>query len=301
MKSYQLEAERILYSLGVTRKYRGFDFAIAAILSRIQSDLSPLPLPRGSIYAAAAAPFHSSPRCVSQNIRTLLRHAWLTNPQRLADLTHSSTAGPPSPSHFIECIAALLLRSLPGPPEAAPPLLPPSRQHNGETDEGLLCALSPAHEPLPPLNDEQLVLLSPILSRLGISSSYAGYPCLLLAVRLSLLWDLSPVPVSSSLYAAIADRLGGIKPSAVESALRTVTRRAWRQDAPFLQHLARRPLDRSPTVSQFVQILSAHLQRALSSSRPGPGPHLQAVSASAPSPAPPNPSNPSDSSGPSAI
>ena len=54
----------------------------------------------------------------------------------------------------------------------------------------------------------------------------------------------------------------------MERGLRTVIQRAWSVNPGLLREMARFPLDRQPTVSEFLVIISTHVMRSKAASRP---------------------------------
>lgn len=102
--------------------------------------------------------------------------------------------------------------------------------------------------------------LHELLLALGISRRYCGHDITVQAVQLILRDPDRLLCVRRGIYAPIAAQRQ-CDERAVGQNIRTVIRRAWQINRPLLEQLARYPLEREPTVSEFLNILAAYLGR----------------------------------------
>ncbi len=97
------------------------------------------------------------------------------------------------------------------------------------------------------------------LYRLGVTANYVGFFYVSHAVLLSLRRPERLLLVTKWLYPDVAAHYG-TRADAVERGMRTVVAAAWRENRERLQELAGEPLERKPTVSRFLRILTGSLE-----------------------------------------
>lgn len=105
-----------------------------------------------------------------------------------------------------------------------------------------------------------------ILHNLGIGKNYKGFRFACYALQLVLQDEDRLENLKQEVLIPVAV-LCGTSYSAVERGLRTVIQRAWSVNPGLLREMARFPLDRQPTVSEFFVIISTYVMRSKASSR----------------------------------
>lgn len=98
------------------------------------------------------------------------------------------------------------------------------------------------------------------LRRLGIGRQYRGYKSVIKAVRMVLLDEDRLLCLKSGVYQPLSEEEKRDW-RAIERNLRTIIHRAWCVNPEYLSELAGFPLDRPPTVTEFVDMLTAHAQK----------------------------------------
>lgn len=106
-----------------------------------------------------------------------------------------------------------------------------------------------------------------ILHNLGIGKNYKGFRFAYYALMLVLQDEDKLENLKQDVLIPVAMTCG-TSYSAVERGLRTVIQRAWFVNPGLLREMARFPLDRQPTVSEFLVIISTHVMRSKAASRP---------------------------------
>lgn len=96
-----------------------------------------------------------------------------------------------------------------------------------------------------------------LLYTLGIGRHYLGHNITVQALQLILSDKDSLLCVKDGIYAPIAAQQHRDWRS-IERNIRTVIRRAWTLNRPMLEHIALYPLEREPTVTEFLDILSVY-------------------------------------------
>lgn len=96
--------EEILRPCDITPDYAGFPPLVAAV-ERYLEDPDRIYSVEAEIYAPAAARCGCKTEHVERNIRTILQHAWETNPGKLCQLTRCELLTYPKVSDFIEALA----------------------------------------------------------------------------------------------------------------------------------------------------------------------------------------------------
>lgn len=99
-----------LHSLGITRNYRGFEYAMTAILLVLENARC-LESVVSAIYFQVASAYGRSWVSIERNIRTIIQRAWAINPERLIQMAGYPLDGPPTVSEFIDIVATYVLRS----------------------------------------------------------------------------------------------------------------------------------------------------------------------------------------------
>lgn len=97
------------------------------------------------------------------------------------------------------------------------------------------------------------------LYRLGVTANYVGFFYVSQAVFLSLRQPERLLLVTKWLYPDVAAHYGA-RADAVERGMRTVVAAVWRENRERLQALAGEPLERKPTVSRFLRILTGSFE-----------------------------------------
>ena len=104
--------------------------------------------------------------------------------------------------------------------------------------------------------NEKLIRL---LSRLGLSSNYTGYYCILAAVEIATCEPQSLTMVTKWLYPKIAEQLG-TNWRAVERNIRSAIDVIWKRNPLGVQQLSNCQTDTKPAAAQFISILVFYLQ-----------------------------------------
>lgn len=100
----------------------------------------------------------------------------------------------------------------------------------------------------------------------GALRNYRGYGQLMIALKI-ILEDPFRLEYITSVYIDIAMQCN-CSYSSVERNLRTLIKIMWIRNAAYMMELAGGTLDKCPTVSQFLDILSLYIQRAASGKQP---------------------------------
>ncbi len=98
------------------------------------------------------------------------------------------------------------------------------------------------------------------LRQLGAAGHCKGYEQALAAILLALEDESRLLRVVSQIYNVVAAESGCGRAN-IERNIRTVSHTAWRVNPRRLKELAGYPLYASPTASEFISILAAHVQR----------------------------------------
>lgn len=97
-----------------------------------------------------------------------------------------------------------------------------------------------------------------LLYTLGIGRHYLGHNITVHAIQLILCDKDSLLHVKDDIIIPIAAQ-HQCDWRAVERNIRTVIHRAWTLNRPLVEHMALYPLDHEPTVTEFLDILSAYV------------------------------------------
>ncbi len=97
---------------------------------------------------------------------------------------------------------------------------------------------------------------------LGITKRYHGYRQALLAIELAVEDDMRLLCVVEQIYGAVAAECG-CSACCVERNIRTISHKAWKNNPHHLREISGYPLYASPTVSEFISIMTAHVQRKM--------------------------------------
>ena len=97
-----------------------------------------------------------------------------------------------------------------------------------------------------------------LLYTLGIGRHYLGHNITVHAIQLILCDKDSLLHVKDGVLIPIAAQ-HQCDWRAVERNIRTVIHRAWTLNRPLVEHMALYPLDHEPTVTEFLDILSAYV------------------------------------------
>lgn len=111
-----------------------------------------------------------------------------------------------------------------------------------------------------------VVIMTDTLQSLGITEKYAGFALATTAIALCLEQPSRLRSVTKEVYWETAKRHGCARAD-VERNIRTVIHRAWKINRPGLQALSGYPLESPPSVSEFLQIMARHLQKATAPNR----------------------------------
>lgn len=98
------------------------------------------------------------------------------------------------------------------------------------------------------------------LRTLGIGRQYLGYNITIQAVQMVLHDENRLLCIKQGILEPIAEQLQ-CDWRTIERNIRTIIRRAWAVNRTYLGELAGYPMDQEPTVTEFVEILSAHILR----------------------------------------
>lgn len=97
----------ILFRLGITINYAGFNYMACAVSLCIQEP-DRLLLVTKWLYPDIARRYHTSPECVERNIRTICRISWERNPDFLCEMAKRSLAERPSNTEMIAILTTYL-------------------------------------------------------------------------------------------------------------------------------------------------------------------------------------------------
>ncbi|MDD6049957.1 MAG: sporulation initiation factor Spo0A C-terminal domain-containing protein [Clostridiales bacterium] len=106
--------------------------------------------------------------------------------------------------------------------------------------------------------DQQTIIND--LRALGIGRQYLGYHVTIQAVEMVLEDENRLLCIKQGVFVPLAEEQQ-CDWRTVERNIRTIIHRAWTVNRPYLSELAGYPLQQEPTVTEFVEILSAHLLR----------------------------------------
>lgn len=98
------------------------------------------------------------------------------------------------------------------------------------------------------------------LRTLGIGRQYLGYNIIIQAVRMVLHDENRLLCIKQGVFVPIAEQQQ-CDWRTIERNIRTIIRRAWTVNRAYLSELAGYPMSQEPTVTEFVEILSAHILR----------------------------------------
>lgn len=98
------------------------------------------------------------------------------------------------------------------------------------------------------------------LRKLGIGRQYLGYNIIIKAVRMVLLDENRLLCIKQGVFVPLSEQ-EKCDWRAIERNIRTIIHRAWCVNREYLNELAGYPLRHEPTVTEFVEMLSAHSQR----------------------------------------
>ncbi len=98
------------------------------------------------------------------------------------------------------------------------------------------------------------------LRTLGIGRQYLGYKMIITAVRMVISDENRLLCIKQGIFVPLSDQLH-CDWRTIERNIRTIIHRAWCVNKPYLSELAGYPLYREPTVTEFVEMLSAHILR----------------------------------------
>ena len=99
-----------LRSFGITRCYKGFQYAAYAIHLAVE-DESRLESVTKEIYTETAEHFGCNGAAVERNIRTVVERAWTIDSRLLREIAGYNLERIPTASEFIEIMATHILRS----------------------------------------------------------------------------------------------------------------------------------------------------------------------------------------------
>ena len=100
------------------------------------------------------------------------------------------------------------------------------------------------------------------LRALGITRRCRCYGRIVMAIQLAVDQEDSLEAVTKEIYWEVGSRCGR-KWTAVVRNIRTAVQIAWRTNPELLREMAGYPLDGPPTASEFLEILSNDVQRAM--------------------------------------
>ena len=98
------------------------------------------------------------------------------------------------------------------------------------------------------------------LRSLGIGRQYLGYNITIKAVRMVLIDENRLLCIKQGVFIPLSEQQH-CDWRTIERNIRTVIHRAWHVNRPYLSELAGYPMSQEPTVTEFVEILSAHILR----------------------------------------
>lgn len=100
----------VLWSCGLSGRYRGFPLLVTAIQICIEDEERSLAV-SGSLYARVAERCHCPVYRVERNLRTMVSHAWKINKEYLQEIAGYPLHSPPTSSEFINIIVSYILRA----------------------------------------------------------------------------------------------------------------------------------------------------------------------------------------------
>lgn len=98
------------------------------------------------------------------------------------------------------------------------------------------------------------------LRKLGIGRQYLGYNITIKAVRMVLFDEDRLLCIKQGVFMPLSEQ-EKCDWRTLERNIRTIIHRAWTVNQDYLNELAGYPLQHEPTVTEFVEMLSAHIQR----------------------------------------
>lgn len=107
------EIETLLNMLGIGHRFCGHAIALEAIrIAAFDEDL--ILCCRQNIFRPMAKRHNCPPCNIERNLRTVIQHAWLTNPQMLQRIAGYPLDKAPGVTEFIDIVVTYLLRHRPG-------------------------------------------------------------------------------------------------------------------------------------------------------------------------------------------
>ena len=103
-------------------------------------------------------------------------------------------------------------------------------------------------------------MITQTLRTLGIGRQYLGYNITIKAVRMATGDDNRLLHIKQGIFQPLAEQ-NDCDWRTIERNIRTVIHRAWNVNRSYLNELAGYPLHQEPTVTEFVEMLSAHVLR----------------------------------------
>ena len=98
------------------------------------------------------------------------------------------------------------------------------------------------------------------LRTLGIGRQYLGYKMTIKAVRMVLLDENRLLCIKQGIFVPLSEQQH-CDWRTIERNIRTIIHRAWCVNRDYLGELAGYPMRQEPTVTEFVEMLSAHILR----------------------------------------
>jgi len=98
------------------------------------------------------------------------------------------------------------------------------------------------------------------LRTLGIGRQYLGYNITIQAVRMVLNDENCLLKIKQGVFMPLSEKQH-CDWRTIERNIRTIIHRAWCVNRPYLSELAGYPMHQEPTVTEFVEMLSAHVLR----------------------------------------
>ncbi len=98
------------------------------------------------------------------------------------------------------------------------------------------------------------------LRKLGIGRQYLGYNITIMAVRMVMNDENRLLCIKQGVFVPLSKQQQ-CDWRTIERNIRTIIHRAWCVNQEYLSELAGYPLHHEPTVTEFVEILSAHTLR----------------------------------------
>ena len=102
------------------------------------------------------------------------------------------------------------------------------------------------------------------LRTLGIGRQYLGYNITIQAVRMVLNDENRLLCIKQGVFVPLSEKQQ-CDWRTIERNIRTIIHRAWHVNRPYLSELAGYPMHQEPTVTEFVEMLSAHILRQYAS------------------------------------